>query len=327
VENTALDLGAIWEQAEYVHDLLIHNQSPVTEEIQDILPSCGCLSVEPRSLKIPSRGTARVRLKIDLVSRKPSEIGLAERPLVVEIWPLRKGSPQRQGGWQVRGIIKSRVTLDVLDLDFGDEPVRGQLPLSRKVNATIQVPDAKLRVRAIPESVIVVAQPRIGSANTFELTIAPKSLLAAGSFRCEVRIDLVRSSGKQLSGVVLPVSGRMRPEVRALPSRLVFGPKRIGETVEATVTLQAPTGEDWVVDHMEMESDDVRVARFANPRILSRQVFRIRQRISQTGLQSSMVRFFVRKGQAEPVPLTMEITYDGDKDGIVSETGDKGDKR
>lgn len=40
-----------------------------------------------------------------------------------------------------------------------------------------------------------------------------------------------------------------------------------------------------------------------------------------------MVRFFVRKGQEGLVPLTMEVSYDGDKSGILSEAVDKGDKR
>ena len=278
VENAALDLGEIWEQTEYVHELVIRNQNPVTEEIQDILPSCGCLSVEPRTLNIPSGGTATVRLKIDLASRKPGEIGLANRPFVVEIWPIRKRSPERREGWQVHGIIRSRVTLDILALDFGDEPVCGQPPLSRKVIARIHVPDVKLQVKAAPAHVTVEARPHLGSGDAFELTIAPKSLLEAGPFRCKVSLDLITDSGKRLSGVILPVSGRMRPEVRALPSRLVFGPRRVGQTVEATVTLQAPAGELWSVDHIELQSDDVRVERFDSPRIVSRQTFRIRQR-------------------------------------------------
>lgn len=326
VETAALDLGEVWEQPEYVHELVIHNQSPVTKEIQDILPSCGCSSVEPRALKIPSGGEAIVRMKIDLAFRRPREMGLARRPIVVEIWPVGKSSAPRREGWQVHGIIKSRVTLDTAALDFGDEPVRGQSPLSRTAIAKVHIPDTKLQVKAVPPHVTIASRPQNGSADEFELTIAPKPLLEAGSFRCKVKVDLVTAAGARLSGVVLPVSGRMRPEVRALPSQVVFGPQRVGQTAEATVTLQAPAGEVWVVDHIEMESEDVRVERFTDRRISLHQTFRIRQRISRTGHQASTVRFFVRKGEESPVPLPMEVSYDGDKDGILTKTSNKGDK-
>jgi hypothetical protein len=90
------------------------------------------------------------------------------------------------------------------------------------------------------------------------------------------------------------------------------------------VTLQAPADAKWVVDHIETESEDVEVKRLADSRIPSSQLFRVRQVIRKAGHQSSTIRFFVRKGQTDPVPLSMEVSYDGDEIGTLSGIPEKG---
>ncbi len=327
IENAALELGDIWEQPESFHELTIHNQSETTAEISDLLPSCGCLSVQPRTMKIPPHGSAAIRLQLDLTAKTNSQRQTPSRSFAVTIWPRRKGMPDRKEGWNLSATINSRITLDVLSLEFGDEPIRGQPPLSRTVIARVHVPNARLQAKAVPEIVTVAVCPRGGMEGEYALRIAPKPTLAVGMFRGKVCLDLRAENGERLPGIVLPISGEMRPEVRPLPASLVFGPLRIGQTAEATVTLQAPAGENLVVDHIETESEDVQVKRLAKSSVPDSQLFRLQQRIRKPGHQASKVRFFVRKGSAEPEPLTMEVNYDGDEKGILSGPAAKGGER
>ena len=126
--GAALDLGDVVEQSEYFHELTIRNQGDREADLVDLYPSCGCLAVEPSKLKIPPHGTAGIRLKLDLTPLTREQRRMASRPLAVAIWPIRKGQASREAGWQLSGTIHSRVTLDVLTLEFGDEPICGQTP-------------------------------------------------------------------------------------------------------------------------------------------------------------------------------------------------------
>lgn len=246
-----------------------------------------------------------------------------ETPFEVEICPLLKLTRTPSPGWRLHGVIRSRVTLNTPFLDFGDTAVRGQSAPVRKVAAVVHVADASLRTKVVPDVATVEVRPSEGPADRFDLMLAPRPSLPVGPFSCKVHIDLITKDGEYLPGVALLVAGKMQPEVRAIPAQLVFGPRRIGQTAESTVTLQVPKGEDWVVDHIEMDARDVRVEPVAGSRTQAGRVFRIRQPITKAGHQSSTIRFFVRKGRSDPVPLAMEVSYDGDESGVLSEVGDK----
>lgn len=324
VEASTLDLGEVWEQDDYPYDLVIHNRNDAAAEIFDVAVSCGCVeAIEPRSLTLAPGTTATIRLKLNLAKRTSRERGLPKRPFEVEIHPLRRSSMTPQPGWRLHGVIKSRVTLDTLFLDFGDTAVRGQPPFARKVAAGVHMADARLRMKVVPDLVAVEVRPAEGSANRFDLLLAPRPSLPVGPFECKVHLDLETKDGERLSGVGLPVTGKMQPEVRAIPAQLVFGPRRIGQTAESTVTLQVPKGEDWVVDHIETDAAGVRVEPVAASGMPPGRVFRVRQSITKVGHQSSTIRFFVRKGHGDPVPLAMKVSYDGDESGVLSGTDDK----
>jgi hypothetical protein len=326
VDGASLDLGEIPEQVDYPYQLNIQNRTAKPAEILDLPVSCGCVEgVEPRRLTIAPGATAAVRLKLNLGKRNYGEQALTKRPFEVTIRPVLKGSSGEPGSWRLHGIIESRVTLDTLFLDFGDAPVRGQPPISRKVVATVHVPDATVEASVAAESVATVTVKRVNhSPMQFELTVATAPALPLGPFSSEIKVALITKDGARLSGIVLPVAGKMQPEVRAIPAQLAFGPKRVGQTAESTLTLQVPAGETWTVDHIEIDSPGLRVELVAGQGTFTGRVFRVRQYVANAGHQSSTVRFFVRKGQDDPVALAMEVSYDGDSAGVISDVNDKG---
>lgn len=267
--------------------------------------------MEPGALTILPGEAATVRLKLDLAHRKWDEIGQAYRNLTVTVEPVLRRSPSKSPTWRLHGTVRSRVTLDTLALQFGEEPVRGQAPFTRKVTATVHVPAAQLRPQASPPLVTIEVSRHEGSPDQFDLAMAPVATLQPGPFQSRVQVDLLTADGECLPGPTLPVSGTVQPEVRALPARLFLGARAVGGTADATVTLQVPPGEEWAADHIEVQSPDVQVDRTDAPGIPAGRAFRVRQRIAKEGHQSSTVRFFLRKAGGEPVPLSMEVTYDG----------------
>jgi hypothetical protein len=88
IEQAALDFGEAWAQSDFTHSLIIHNRRRIPAHVSDFQVSCGCGTVEPKTLTIPSGGTAEVRAKLDLTPRTAREVGLAVRPFQVEIRPV-----------------------------------------------------------------------------------------------------------------------------------------------------------------------------------------------------------------------------------------------
>jgi hypothetical protein len=178
---------------------------------------------------------------------------------------------------------------------------------------------------ADPNFVNLQVKPVAGPAEQVEVAIAPAPTLPPGPFEATIAFDIVESSGKRLPGVALPVTGPMQPEVRALPARLFLGARRVGEIAQATIVLQVPADQDWSVDHIDSESSDVQVAEQAVPSVPKGRAFQLRQTITKEGHQSSTVRFHVRKAGMDPVPLEMEVSYDGDLRGTIAEANEKGE--
>jgi hypothetical protein len=85
--------------------------------------------------------------------------------------------------------------------------------------------------------------------------------------------------------------------------------------------LQVPEGENWRVDHIEVESTDVAVDAVAVAGIPAGRTYRVRQRIVLEGPQASAVRFVVRKGGGPPETVAMAVCYEGDAEGAVSGSG------
>ncbi len=336
VEETALDLGEVWVGQDFTSSFTIHNRRGGTAEVFDFRTSCGCTAVEPRSLSIPAGGTASVRLHLNVAPRLRSEVALADRPFAVSVRPVVKGAehsasqgqegcedgcpyrelarkdkPSPPRSWIFRVRVKSPVTPDALCLHFGDSPVRGGPPVSRRVRAKLQVAEAALQVRAVPDLVTVRVPPEQGDPTRCALAIAPRTTLPQGPFACKVHLDAVLPSGERLPGPALSVWGNVQPAVRALPGLLLLGRGAVGEVFEADVILQGPQEDKWAVDHIEAESADVSVQPAHAPRLLVGRTFRVRQRITGEGPRSSTVRFFVGKAGGSLEPVAVRVHCEG----------------
>jgi hypothetical protein len=198
--------------------------------------------------------------------------------------------------------------------------------MTRKVRARLQVPGATLQARAVPDLVAVQVTPGQEDPTSCELAIAPRASLAVGSFTCKVHVEAVLPSGERFPGAALSVWGKVQPAVRALPGQLLLGRNTLGDVLEATVTLQAPRGEEWLVDRVETESADISVQPAEAPDLLCLRTFRVRQRITREGRQSSDVRFFVRRAGGPPESLTVPVHYEGINPSPADAGGERGKK-
>jgi hypothetical protein len=320
VDAAPLDLGDVWEEDAYVHTISIRNDNPNPVEVTRFFVSCGCAGVEPQTVSLAPGETADVRLKLDLARRTLNEVGRASRPFTVSLGPLLKssGTMMPGGGWELRAVIKSRVTLDKLSLHFGDEPIQNASPLTRKVRATVHLPGSSLRVSAADNLVSWKVEPCAEGADEFDVAVSTNPVaLKAGPFKTTLNVEVATAEGHVLPGVKLPVAGTVRLEVRPVPASVLLGVRRIGQTAEATVALQMPPGEKWEVERIEVDSPDVQVDSVPAG-AAGGKAYRLRVRITKERPQASEVRFFVRKPGRDTAPVAMTVSYDGDAAGVLS---------
>jgi hypothetical protein len=323
VPGSALDIGRIWDEKEVSCDLPVENQTANEISIAYIDVSCNCTSVEPRAITVAPRQTAILRLKIDPTHRTPREVGLIERPFAVEVTPqIQKGIRPRGGGWVVHGIVRSRVTLDALSVQFGESIVYGQPAMPRKACATAHIPVERLEVTTGNQLVKVDVAREKQNPDQFTLSITPKPGLPQGRFASDITIDLITPHGDRLRGTVLPVQGDVQPEVRPLPAKVMLGLKRVGDQAKATVVLQGPSDADMAVEHIETNSPDTNVEAVDLPGSPSGRTFRITQRVTREGEQKSTVRFFLHQRTGEPLRIvTTDVHYCGEVPGTTKSAG------
>ena len=311
VDAALLEIGEVWEVPEFCYELPIQNETGTEVKILDFSVSCGCLAIDPRSLTIPPRGTKTVQLKFDLVHRYPGEVGLARRSFEVDIIPLCKAGWPGAPAWRVRGAINSRMTLNVLNIEFAETVVHGQPPPSRKILATVHVPVEDVLARVESDVVTVQVIPSTANPSQFEVVVTPESSLSIGPFQSKVALDLVTRDGRCELGTILTVAGKVQPEVRVLPARLLLGTKPIGETAEACVVLQAPRNATILVEKIEVDVPDVHAEAAEIDGSPRGRTFRVKQRVTKEGDQTSRVRFFIRQPGRPSIAVPMEVCYAG----------------
>ncbi len=312
VSAVSLDMDVVWEDKDVPWQLPIRNRTANTVHIKDFVVSCGCVTIEPRSLSIAAGETATLQLRFDVTHRAPVEIGLDRRQFHQELRPVFRDIGVSRSGWLMRGIVRSRVTLDTAFVQFGEEPVQDQPPASRKLVATVHVPAERLEATVDPPMATVEVIRRTSSPARFDLSVTPQPALPPGSFQGNLVLNLRSAGGERLPGLTVPVAGNVQPAVRALPARLLLGSKPLGQVAEATVVLQAPATSEYVVDHIETDSPDVHVEPVRVEGAPPGRAFRVTQQVTKEGDQTSTVRFVIRKSGRVPVPLTMDVCYRGE---------------
>jgi hypothetical protein len=119
--------------------------------------------------------------------------------------------------------------------------------------------------------------------------------MAPGPFKTTATVSVITPSGETLFGARLPVEGIIRPEVSLLPARLILGPRPVGETATGTLVLQGAAAKDVAVQQIETDSSDITTTPMAVEGAPGARAFRVTQRISKPGDQSSTARFVFTK--------------------------------
>jgi hypothetical protein len=312
INGSNLDFGEAWEQRKFSWKLPIRNKTGRDINVLDFAFSCGCIDIEPKSLTIPAKQEREIELRIDLTQQRGfPNLQDHERPFAVGITPIQDRRAWPRGSWGVYGIVKSRVTLDKLAINFGDSPVSGEPPVTQTAVALVHIPAEMLAARYDSNVISVAVRKRESPLNDFDVEVGPKPTLQPGPFNAELNLDVVTPTGERLPGLSIPLMGTMQPEIRILPARLILGLREIGKVAEADVVLQAPDREKIIVDQIQTSTTDVDVRSISVENVPSGRAYRVTQKVIKEGDQRNLVTFKIRRGTGVYVVASMEVCCQG----------------
>lgn len=304
VDAADLDFGEAWESPDFVRTLTVRNTGAHAVAVKDMQGGCECTAVEPAAFVVAPGGEQRVAVKIDLTHRFPHHFGVERRELAISVRPTFAGRGVAAESWAVRGVVKSRVSVDGRALEFGDLCGQGGPAVTRAMKATAHVPLAALEATAPADKATVSVAPAPKRPGGYDVRVTPNPDLPLGAFQFDVRLTATTPDGAKHKCVAFRVQGEMRSPVRVIPDQMLLGEHATGTTTEAVVSVKLPATR-WTVERVETERTDTSVTDV--PPLDGHPTYRIAQLIANPGDHSAQVRFVCRKpnGQLETVLATV----------------------
>ncbi|HTU92028.1 MAG TPA: DUF1573 domain-containing protein [Gemmataceae bacterium] len=311
VEPMSLDLGEVWETPQHTFRLTIRNVGRESRTITRFQTTCGCMGLEPSGQTIAPGSKAEFAAHLNLTPRHPYQLGVAQWPVSVRVDPVFKGDFTPTPGWEVKGVVRTRVSISTAKLAFADRCAHGGTSVWQKVRAKAHVPLKSLRASVTPQSAALRVESSAASPEDYLVFVSPNPSLPIGRFHFEVHLQAVTLDDVVHPCSAIEVVGEMQPTSRVTPRLVLLGEYTIPSEAEADVTLRLPA-KDWKIDHIETDTTDTLVKR-AKAELEEGEHLHITQRIRKPGDHVSMIRITVRKPDNEVEIVPVEVRYYGER--------------
>jgi hypothetical protein len=309
VDERHLTLGELAETTAHLVKFPIRNTTTSQKVIREFRGSCGCASIEPKTLTLGPGAAGEVSVVIDLTKRSPAHAGLARRPFALRLDPVFEGDFAPSTGWTLSAEVVSQLNVDMVDVAFNEGCVHEGEPATRKVRVATHAPLKRLTAEVVPPAA-GTATLIPADAGRSTLAISPSPSLPPGPFRFEVVVRPVGPGGVLHAPITIDVSGEMHPTVRAFPRVVLFGEIEVPGTAEAEVVLRHPTGDGWRVGRVECDATGIEVTR-VGPGPDGGTRYRITQAVTSGGDKTAAVTFVVRGPADRTENVRVELRHHG----------------
>jgi hypothetical protein len=159
VEESDLDLGTIWEQANHQISIRFRNRTDREVIVADLQPSCNCTTLTPRTFSLQPGGAPVVGATIDLLKSVPENAEL-EAPFMVTLEARIVRPRETLQKLAVKGMVRRSLIVRPRQISLigARELIDGVLPetISLEVEPKIEL-----------ESLAASVSQRVGSARCF----------------------------------------------------------------------------------------------------------------------------------------------------------------
>lgn len=306
VDDSALDLGVVWMQAEYRFTLPIRNTGNDPMEISEFKSSCRCLSVEPTSLVVPALATGQVEVVLRLLPTSRQENQMPEYAFSVPLAAVVKSHLPRAAGWSIHGTARRVLRESLKHVDFGDSRVRGRDFPVRKVKWEAVRPLTVVRAKCPSGDNVCQVVRSEEDPSLFWLFVRPRGDLPVGRFEFPVSVFCSVDEGREFCAAQFAVFGNVVSDVEASPEVLLLGAVNEGEALEQTVWLRSRSGGQW---EATAEASERIVVEPRTATSTGEHAFRITT-IPDLGTRTTTVHFRVRQA-GEQYSLEIPVKYVG----------------
>jgi hypothetical protein len=313
VEPQELNLGCVWEDKSFPWTITLRNPTSGDVEIVSIAASCSCVSVQPQSLTVPARKSARVQLTFDLTRRKPRERDAPVRDVDVTVVPIIRNRPVQRLGWTIRGQVRRAITFQPQSLEFGETLVRGYDFPSTTVTLAAHTSLTDLAAICDPPcGAARLSKSSCAAHEAIELTVHPNKDLPTGRATFQVILRSRAVDARKIPDVFLPVGATVVEDIQAIPARIPLGARPIGAIIEESIVISSRHGEVFTVEHIDFPGSTTAIA--PQPSRDHGLVFTLTHRVSRPGFNTDIVTFAVKKPASPLLEVPIHLSYFGTND-------------
>lgn len=310
VEPSSLDLGTVWEQHDFKWTLPVRNELSRDVDVVGFASSCSCVSVQPKSLSIPSGQSAQLTLTLDLSHGSNDGSDSQFRKFSASIMPRLRESKSPTVTWRITGTVRKPFSLSEDMINLGHVSDRNSPSQVRVVNLRAHAGIRGLSCEVNPPIGTAIASRKEEDRDDYCIAIRLKPDVALGPFLFEVLIHAQLQDGVTVTAS-LPVMGRVQGDLHVDPEFLGFGPRRLGETLAETVLVMSRNQQEFEVVGLRCDADNTKVSPGAGSSTNVKS-FRVEHVVTRLGPTEFEVQYFVRTGRdGATTTLTQKLCYYG----------------
>jgi hypothetical protein len=302
VDPEHLDFGEVWVQRDFRWTLPIRNTTNTDIGIRSFAASCGCTSVEPESIIVPTRSEVPVELVLDLRPGANAPLGQSRQEFAVSIIADAADAVGSHPQWKLTGMVRVPIEFRPMTLDFEDSLVEGMPLAARTVRVVCNEPVESMSVECDPEFATASCTELTDStelpdsgAERFLIRVLPRDDLTVGEYEFDVAVQAVLADGTQTPVIGLPVRARILDDIRILPELSHLGMVAVGSEARETLRLESRRGEGITVESTEPDSDQITLERL--------------ERVSPTAW-ACVLRCSVEEEGEAAIPVRFHVRYD-----------------
>jgi hypothetical protein len=301
----ALEMGTVWEDDRFAWTVPIENRETLPIEVASFSTSCNCASIAPESFVLEPGERCELHLDIDLTKQtKPNgEVSISLFPRL-KTTPGSELEKRRPPQWTVKGHVRRILKLQ-RKVELGRCSEFSQPMPVRSIPIEILTPLESLSAQCNSTNFSTWIELPPSGEGKATLFIKQSKSLPVGEFHGTVTLKATRKGGKLLPARKLEFTGRIVPDIQAVPPVVQVGGRRLGEIFEDVVVLRSMSGKALGAMRAEAEGEGLSVEADKESG-----GYCIRQKVCREGSQTNRVRFVTESGK-HPVTIAVPVSYTG----------------
>ena len=310
VQARDLMLGDIWETENYCHTIEIRNTGRAEILVLDLMSTCGCLSLKPRSFRLKPNESQVVTAVLDLTGKNAETAAAKIRPLSIRIVPKLADGPPAQG-WTMQGSVRSAITTAASSLYLGDVTRQPAGITTQAFDFQLGIPRNDIKeIRAICDPALAKVRLNDSGMQDFTLEVTPEHSMPLGDLQFAVLLQVFMKDDSHLTTSKVNVKCAIVDEIQFLPVELSMGQLKIGGVYRDKVVVHSLLGRPFFLQDIHDGKDVTITAKSAKQASLMHSLD-VAVRVTNERDQAATVEVLCRNADNEVIRMPLKIAYFG----------------